>query len=109
MSTERKGMQTRGNVLPASHGDLCQPAGDARGDVDTGAFGFALDQQWFGAYQVPYRQADDGKKMAAAMAARGLNPGLRRAVAGLGSVVARSSAEGAAVDGGASVIVSQRL
>jgi len=52
--------RTRRNVLPASHGDLCQPAGDARGYVDTGAFGLALDQQGLGAYQVPDRQPDNG-------------------------------------------------
>jgi hypothetical protein len=52
--------RTRRNVLAASHGDLCQAARDARGDVDTGAFGFALDQQRLGAYQVPDRQADNG-------------------------------------------------
>jgi hypothetical protein len=49
----------RRNVLAASHGDLREPAGDPRGDVDTGAFGFALDQQRLGAYQVPDRQPDN--------------------------------------------------
>jgi hypothetical protein len=47
--------RTRGNVLAASDGDLCQPAGDACGDVDTGSFGFAVDQQRLGAYQISYR------------------------------------------------------
>jgi hypothetical protein len=49
----------RRNVLAASHGDLREPAGDPRGDVDTGAFGFALDQQRLGACQVPDRQPDN--------------------------------------------------
>jgi hypothetical protein len=43
------------------------------------------------------------------IAARGLSRGLRRAVTVPDSVVARSSLEGGAVDGGASVIVLQPL
>jgi len=43
------------------------------------------------------------------IAARGLSRGLRRAVAAPDSIVARSSVEGGAVDGGASVIVLQPL
>jgi hypothetical protein len=45
------------------------------------------------------------RKTTAVMMARGLSSGLRRAGAALGSVVTRSSLEGGAMDGGASVIV----
>ena len=47
--------------------------------------------------------------MAPAMTARGLSRSLRRAAAALDLVAARSSVEGGAVDGGASVIVLRRL
>jgi hypothetical protein len=83
----------RGNVLAASDGDFLQPARDARSDVDTGALGFALDQERLGAYRYPI-----AKKMIPVMIARGFGLGLRRAVSALDPVAARASVEGCAVD-----------
>jgi hypothetical protein len=100
---------TRRNVFAPRHGDLCRTTGDAHGDVNAGAFGFGLDQQRSGRARYQIANPIMAKKTPPAIVARGLSSGLRRAVAALGSVFARSSVEGGAMVGGASVIVSQRL